>query len=100
MPRLVVRTLAGGIHHVGVDDSAEEDNEEELLIADPRAYRPKWGRREVLTVLALLLGWYSVSTSALITNKLILKIRHFEFPFSVAFLYVRPCTTTLEMHPL
>ncbi len=73
------------MHHARSDDddddveSAEEDNEEELLIADPRAYpNPKpWGKREALIVAALLLGWYSVSTSALITNKLILKMRHF-----------------------
>ena len=84
------------MHHARSDDddddveSAEEDNEEELLIADPRAYpnHKPWGKREALIVAALLLGWYSVSTSALITNKLILKMRHFEFPFTVALLYV------------
>ena len=61
------------MHHARSDDddddveSAEEDNEEELLIADPRAYPQKWGKREALIVAALIIGWYSVSTSALIT---------------------------------
>ena len=69
-------------------DSAEEDPEEELLIADPHAYRSRWTRRDVLIVAGLLLGWFSVSTSALITNRTILRLRHFEYPFTVATVYI------------
>jgi len=74
------------------DDSSEasEDPEEELLIANSQAYQAQrpWGWRDTLTAGACILGWYAVGISAIITNKLLLRMRRFQYPFTLCLVYM------------
>lgn len=72
------------------EDSAEEDPEEELLIANSDLYKERrpWGWRETLTAGGCIIGWYSVGISAIITNKLLLQMRRFQFPFTLCLTYM------------
>ena len=72
------------------EDSAEEDPEEELLIASSEVYQAQrpWGWRETLTAGGCILGWYSVGISAIITNKPLLRMRRFQFPFTLCLIYM------------
>jgi solute carrier family 35 protein C2 len=90
------------------EDSAEEDPEEELLIASElyKAHRP-WGWRDTLTAGGCILGWYSVGISAIITNKLLLRMRRFQFPFTLCLTYMfvkwplaRLCLFVMRRPPL
>lgn len=70
------------------EDSAEEDPEQELLIGiQPELKRP-YGWREMLTAGACILGWYSVGISAIVTNKLLLRMPRFRFPFTLCLVYM------------
>ena len=70
------------------EDSAEEDPEQELLIGiQPELKRP-YGWREMMTAGACILGWYSVGISAIVTNKLLLRMPRFRFPFTLCLVYM------------
>ena len=70
------------------EDSAEEDPEQELLIGSQPELKRPYGWREMLTAGACILGWYSVGISAIVTNKLLLRMPRFRFPFTLCLVYM------------
>ena len=70
------------------EDSAEEDPEQELLIGAQPELKQPYGWREMMTAGGCILGWYSVGISAIVTNKLVLRMPRFHFPFSLCLVYM------------
>ena len=67
----------------------DDDEEEELLIADPNLYElhKPWGRREIALAAAVIVAWYAVSISAVVSNKLMLRARRFPHPFTMLLIF-------------
>ena len=67
----------------------DDDEEEELLIADPNLYElhKPWGRRDILLAAAVIVAWYAVSISAVVSNKLMLRARRFPHPFTMLLIF-------------
>ena len=61
------------------EDSAEEDPEQELLIGAQPELKQPYGWQEMMTAGGCILGWYSVGISAIVTNKLVLRMPRFHF---------------------
>ena len=62
--------------------------EQELLIGAQPELKQPYGWREMMTAGGCILGWYSVGISAIVTNKLVLRMPRFHFPFSLCLVYM------------